>query len=118
MPPTPADPSEQVREAATARPAGSAAPPGASGTRTHHTMTEERLMAESPDPELDLAAELEFVKSLALEAAEVALARCRQVTPHEKDNLSDVTDLDQDLERLIRGRLRARFPDDALTGEE
>jgi myo-inositol-1(or 4)-monophosphatase len=81
-------------------------------------MTEEPLMAESPDPELDLAAELEFVKSLALEAAEVALARCRQVTPHEKDNLSYVTDLDQDLERLIRGRLGARFPDDALTGEE
>jgi myo-inositol-1(or 4)-monophosphatase len=75
-------------------------------------------MPESPKPEHDLATELEFVKSLALEAAEVALARCRRVTPHEKDNLSYVTDLDQDLERLIRERLGARFPDDSLTGEE
>ena len=38
-------------------------------------------MAESPDPELDLAAELEFVKSLALEAAEVALARAGRSRP-------------------------------------
>ncbi len=75
-------------------------------------------MAESAEPELDLAAELEFVKGLALEAAEVALARWHRVTPHEKANLSYVTDLDQDLERLIRDRLAARFPDDALTGEE
>src|SRR5437868_1726852 len=66
----------------------------------------------------DLAAELEFVKALALEAADVARARCAHVTPHEKANLSYVTDLDNDLERLIRGRLGARFPEDALTGEE
>jgi myo-inositol-1(or 4)-monophosphatase len=77
-------------------------------------------MAESPEPEpeLDLAAELEFVKSLALEAAELARARRGRVTTHEKDNLSYVTDLDQDLERLIRERLGSRFPDDRLTGEE
>jgi myo-inositol-1(or 4)-monophosphatase len=75
-------------------------------------------MAESPEAELDLAEELEFVKSLALEAAEVARARRGRVTPHEKDNLSYVTDLDQDLERLIRGRLGTRFPGDRLTGEE
>ena len=29
-----------------------------------------------------------------------------------------MTDLDHDLERLIRDRLAARFPDDVLTGEE
>jgi myo-inositol-1(or 4)-monophosphatase len=40
------------------------------------------------------------------------------VTPQEKSNLSYVTDLDNDLERMIRDRLGARFPDDALTGEE
>ncbi len=40
------------------------------------------------------------------------------MTTHEKDNLSYVTDLDQDLERLIRDRLGSRYPDDALTGEE
>lgn len=63
-------------------------------------------------------AELEFVKGLVLEAAAVARARAESVTPQEKANLSYVTDLDHDLERLIRDRLAARFPDDALTGEE
>src|SRR6516225_5292483 len=71
-------------------------------------------MPHSPD----LAAELEFVKALALEAAGVAMSRCDRVTPHEKANLSYVTDLDNDLERLIRTRLAAQFPDDLLTGEE
>jgi myo-inositol-1(or 4)-monophosphatase len=66
----------------------------------------------------DLASDLEFVKALALEAAEIAMARCQQVTPHEKSNLTFVTDLDNDLERLIRARLGARYPDDSLTGEE
>jgi fructose-1,6-bisphosphatase/inositol monophosphatase family enzyme len=75
-------------------------------------------MVESSEPDLDLASEMDFVKSLALEAAEVARARSLRVTPHEKANLSYVTDLDRDLERLIRERLGARFPDDSLTGEE
>jgi myo-inositol-1(or 4)-monophosphatase len=73
-------------------------------------------MADSPH--LELAADLEFVKSLAQEAAQVALERCKNVTPQEKANLSYVTDLDQDLEKLIRGRLAEQFPDDRLTGEE
>lgn len=63
-------------------------------------------------------AELEFVKALAREAAEVALGRFERAKPQEKANLSYVTDLDHDLERLIRERLAARFPDDVLTGEE
>jgi myo-inositol-1(or 4)-monophosphatase len=67
---------------------------------------------------IDLADELEFAKSLALEAAESARGRCERLTLHEKANLSYVTDLDNDLERLIRARLGARFPDDVLTGEE
>jgi len=71
-------------------------------------------MADSPD----LGAELEFAKALAIETAVVARARCGQAKPHEKANLTYVTDLDNDLERLIRGRLGARFPSDALTGEE
>ena len=66
----------------------------------------------------ELAAELEFVKSLAAEAAAVALARAKRVTPVEKANLSYVTDLDQDLEQLIRRRLGERFPHDQITGEE
>src|SRR6185312_11016416 len=62
--------------------------------------------------------ELEFVKRLASEAAQLALARASRVTPHEKENLTYVTDLDHDLERLIRERLGNAFPDDQLTGEE
>ena len=65
-----------------------------------------------------LDAELAFVKELIQEAAEVARARAGSVRPDEKANHSYVTDLDRDLEQLIRGRLAARFPDDALTGEE
>jgi fructose-1,6-bisphosphatase/inositol monophosphatase family enzyme len=65
-----------------------------------------------------LAADLEFVKALAREAAQLARERAQQVRPQEKANLSYVTDLDQDLERLIRDRLGRAFPDDVLTGEE
>src|SRR3954447_13739953 len=65
-----------------------------------------------------LDAELEFAKNLAVEAARLALSRAKDVTPQEKSNLSYVTDLDHDLERMIRGRLSDRFPDDELTGEE
>ena len=53
----------------------------------------------------NLAAELEFAKALAGEAALVAMQRSGDVTPQEKANLSYVTDLDNDLERLIRERL-------------
>ncbi len=66
----------------------------------------------------DYADELAFVKALALEAAGVALARAKSVRPEEKANLSFVTDLDRDLEQLIRRRLGERYPDDRLTGEE
>jgi fructose-1,6-bisphosphatase/inositol monophosphatase family enzyme len=66
----------------------------------------------------DFSTELDFVKNLATEAAAVALARAKRVTPVEKANLSFVTDLDQDLEKLIRRRLGEQFPDDRLTGEE
>jgi myo-inositol-1(or 4)-monophosphatase len=62
--------------------------------------------------------ELTFVTALAREAAARAVERARHVRPQEKANLSFVTDLDHDLERLIRDRLATRFPDDVLTGEE
>lgn len=65
-----------------------------------------------------LAADLEFVKALAAEVAEIARQRAVKVTPQEKANQSYVTDLDHDLEEFLRGRLANRFPDDQLTGEE
>lgn len=64
------------------------------------------------------AADLEFVKGLAVEAAEVARERSGRVAPHEKPNHSYVTDLDLALEQLLRTRLGERYPDDRLTGEE
>lgn len=65
-----------------------------------------------------LAGELAFVKELAIEVAALAIVRAKQAKPQEKANLSFVTDLDHDLERLIRDRLAREFPDDVLTGEE
>ncbi len=64
------------------------------------------------------ADDLALVKKIALEAAEVALQRSKHVKPVEKANLSYVTELDNELERLIRQRLREAYPDDRLTGEE
>lgn len=68
--------------------------------------------------EREYAAEREFVLDLLAEAAGLALARSRSVTPVEKANKSYVTDLDRDLELLIRARIAAAFPDDLITGEE
>ncbi len=84
------------------------------GRSPHRNPSQERP-ADGMD---SLAPELDFVKALALEAAELARGRAASVTPQEKANLSYVTDLDRDLERLIRDRLAARFPDDRITGEE
>ncbi len=64
------------------------------------------------------ASELQYVKQLASVAAQVALARAQEVRPEEKANQSFVTDLDRDLERLIRRKLAEAYPDDLLTGEE
>src|SRR3954454_11863872 len=80
-----------------------------------------RRIPREPSPmaaRCDFSTELDFVKNLATEAAAVALARAKRVTPVEKANRSFVTDLDQDLEKLIRRRLGEKFPDDRLTGEE
>jgi fructose-1,6-bisphosphatase/inositol monophosphatase family enzyme len=65
-----------------------------------------------------LAVDLEVVKGFAIEAATLARSRAGRVTPEEKANLSFVTDLDLDMEKLLRSRLAEAFPDDVLTGEE
>lgn len=65
-----------------------------------------------------LAEELEFVRELAAEVAEIARSRAQGVTPREKANFSYVTDLDHDLELFLRERIGHRYPDDVLTGEE
>ena len=65
-----------------------------------------------------LEADLEIVKGFAVEAAALAKSRAKSVKPEEKANLSFVTDLDFDMEKLLRSRLGEAFPDDVLTGEE
>jgi fructose-1,6-bisphosphatase/inositol monophosphatase family enzyme len=65
-----------------------------------------------------LEEDLEVVKGFAIEAAALARSRAGKVTPEEKANLSFVTDLDLDMEKLLRKRLAEAFPDDVLTGEE
>jgi myo-inositol-1(or 4)-monophosphatase len=59
-----------------------------------------------------------IAKILMVEAAQLARQRAARVTPTEKANRSYVTDLDNDLERMIRERLAREFPLDGLTGEE
>jgi myo-inositol-1(or 4)-monophosphatase len=61
---------------------------------------------------------LEFAKELAREASALARSRQASLATQEKPNRSFVTDLDLDLERLIRARISEAFPDDGLTGEE
>ena len=68
--------------------------------RTELNQRDQSEMKEQPQ----FAAELEFVKELAREAAVVAISRAKRVTPVEKANHSFVTDLDQELEQLIRRR--------------
>lgn len=65
-----------------------------------------------------LADDLEFARSLAIEVADLARSRAATIAAKEKANESFVTDLDLDLERLIRDRIAADYPDDGLTGEE
>lgn len=65
-----------------------------------------------------LADDLAFVKTLATRAAELARERQSTVVPAEKLNHSYVTNLDLELEQLLRDQLARKFPDDKLTGEE
>jgi myo-inositol-1(or 4)-monophosphatase len=65
-----------------------------------------------------LAEDLSFARALAGEAAGMALDRRKSISPQEKANESYVTDLDLDLERFLRARIAAEYPDDRLTGEE
>jgi myo-inositol-1(or 4)-monophosphatase len=65
-----------------------------------------------------LADDLEFAKILAVEASALARARHALVEAQEKTNKSFVTDLDLDLEKMIRQRIAQKYPDDVLSGEE
>ncbi len=65
-------------------------------------------------------ADLEFAAGLAREAGELLLGyQRRELSVDTKSSSSDpVSEADRDAERLIAGALAARFPDDAVMGEE
>ena len=66
----------------------------------------------------ELLRDMESVLGLVAEAGRIALERAETATPEEKSNATYVTDLDKDLEKLLRAELAVRFPQDTLTGEE
>lgn len=72
----------------------------------------------SSDVFAPFAAETELALAVAAEAAAVILAGSGTGEVREKERADLVTDVDVASERLIVGRIRARFPDDAIVAEE
>ncbi len=65
--------------------------------------------------------ELEFIRQIAREAGAILLGRDegRNVAALGKSNAKDlVTEFDRRAENFLVGKIRARFPDDAILGEE
>jgi histidinol-phosphatase len=67
----------------------------------------------------DVFAELDFAKELALEAGEITLRYFNKSPKVElKDDRSFVTQADREAESFLRKSIAAKFPDDAILGEE
>lgn len=62
--------------------------------------------------------DIEFVKSVALEAGARAMELQDGMTPELKADNSYVTNIDRETERYVRERLEERYPDFAFLGEE
>lgn len=71
------------------------------------------LSASSP-----FSAELRLAMDAAHAAAELIFARTGADRVREKGRADLVTEVDEAVERLVTERIRARFPDDAVVGEE
>ncbi|MFH0751774.1 MAG: inositol monophosphatase family protein [Chloroflexota bacterium] len=70
-------------------------------------------------PEADLAAWLSLALELCNEAERLALRWYRREVPTErKSDRTFVTEADQAIERLIRDRVRALYPEHGMVGEE
>jgi histidinol-phosphatase len=75
-------------------------------------MTDERARAEIREL-------LDFATTLAQEAGDVTLKYFGGIVGHDsKSDGSPVTIADQEAERLIRGRIEARYPEHSILGEE
>jgi histidinol phosphatase-like enzyme (inositol monophosphatase family) len=63
--------------------------------------------------------ELQFARSVAMHAGDLALGYAQQeLKPESKPDLSPVTIADKECERLIAARIEAAFPEDGILGEE
>jgi histidinol phosphatase-like enzyme (inositol monophosphatase family) len=63
--------------------------------------------------------ELQFAKSVAMHAGELALGyQSQELIPESKPDLSPVTIADKECEKLIASRIRETFPQDGILGEE
>lgn len=62
--------------------------------------------------------DIEFVKSVAREAGQRALARLTSFRPELKSDHSYVTEIDRETEQFVRAKLEERYPDFAFLGEE
>ena len=62
--------------------------------------------------------DIEYVKSVALEAGQRAVAMLDGRQAELKADGSYVTNIDRDTENFVRGRLEERYPDFAFLGEE
>jgi len=61
---------------------------------------------------------LEFCRNLARDAGRFAHTAFGQVATSLKGRHDVVTAMDHDVERFVRGAIAARYPDDAIVGEE
>lgn len=62
--------------------------------------------------------DIEFVKSVAVEAGDRAVKMIADIQPEYKADNSLVTHIDKQTEQFVRGRLAERYPDFAFQGEE
>ena len=62
--------------------------------------------------------DIEFVKSVAVEAGDRAVKMISDIRPEFKADDSFVTHIDKETEQFVRARLAERYPDFAFQGEE
>jgi histidinol phosphatase-like enzyme (inositol monophosphatase family) len=71
------------------------------------------------EPEMNFQRELDFARSVAMHAGEIAVGhQMRGITPEMKPDLTPVTIADRECEQFIAARIQEMFPDDGILGEE
>lgn len=62
--------------------------------------------------------DIEYIKSIAVEAGDAAVQRAVGIAVELKADASYVTEIDRDTERFVRAKLEERYPGFAFQGEE